>query len=81
MNLSDLVSGAVALAKSDLQKAALPILANFFTSIAADSSAINITVQLAKLNADFLAALPGIEHDILASIAAQVSAAAANIGK
>jgi len=81
MNLSDVVSGAVAIAKTDVQKAALPILANFFNSIAADSSAINLTVQLAKLNADFLAALPAIEHDVLASIAAQVSAAAAAIGK
>lgn len=81
MNLNDIVSQAVTTAKSDVLKAALPILAAFFNSIAADSSAINLTVQLAKLNADLLAALPGIEHDILSGIAGQVSAAALSIGK
>jgi hypothetical protein len=77
MSLSDVISGAVALAKTDAQKAALPLLATFFTSIAADSSAVNIMLQLAKLNASLLAALPSIERDVLASIANQVQAAAA----
>lgn len=75
--MSDVISGAVALAKTDAQKAALPLLATFFTSIAADSSAVNIMLQLAKLNASLLAALPSIERDVLASIANQVQAAAA----
>jgi glycerol-3-phosphate responsive antiterminator len=81
MNLSELISNLIAAARSDLNKAALPALAAFFNSIATDTTAINITVQLAKLNADLIAALPGIERSILAGIAKEMSAAAAAIAK
>jgi len=79
MNLSELLAGAISIAKTDAQKVILPLLATFFTSISTDSSAFNVTVQLAKFNADLLAALPTIEHDVVAGIAAQINTAIAAI--
>lgn len=79
MKLNEIFDAALAIAKADTQKALLPALATFFTSVAANPSAVNIAVQATKLNADLLAALPGIEQAVLAQIAASLNTAAQSL--
>jgi len=70
MNLGNILTQMIDTAKADVNKAALPMLANFFQSIAANPTALNITAQLAKLQVDLLATLPGIQQDVMAQMAA-----------
>lgn len=76
MNIADVFKQVVALAKEDALKAALPALSNFLQSVATNPSKINLVVSAAKLQADLLAALPGIEQALLQSIATEVQSAA-----
>jgi hypothetical protein len=76
MNLGQILTQLIAIVKADAAKSALPLLATFFTSIAGNPTAINIAAQLAKLEVGLLAALPGIEQDVLKEVAAIVSAEA-----
>ena len=69
MNLSQIFQSVLAIVKADAAKTILPALAAFFTSVAANPSALNFAAALAKLNVDVLAALPGIEQDALTTIA------------
>lgn len=73
MNIAQILQQLIAIAKTDLNKAALPLIAAFFTNIAANPTALNITAQLTKLEVDLLAALPGIEQGLLAQLAALVN--------
>ena len=76
MNIAQAIQQLIALAKADALKVALPALATFLTSIAANPSAINIVAQLAKLEVDLIAAAPGIEQSILGQLAATLHAEA-----
>lgn len=76
MNLSALFQAIINIAKTDALKPGLPALAAFFNTVAANPTAVNFTLALTKLEADLLAALPGVEQDILKQIAADVNAAA-----
>ena len=76
MNLSAIITQLVAIAKADAAKDILPLLAQFFTSIAANPSAVNVTLQLTQLNVSILATLPTIATDELKALAAIVNAAA-----
>jgi len=69
MNISALLTSLIALVKADANKAALPAIATFFTNIASNPSSINIVAQLAKLEVDLIAALPGIEQAVLQQLA------------
>ena len=73
MNIGQLIDQLIAIVKADAAKTILPLLANFFTSIAANPNELNITVQLTKLNVEVLAALPGLEQDVLKQIASTIS--------
>ncbi len=79
MNLSALIAQLIAVAKADAAKSILPLLANFFTSIAANPTAVNITVQLAQLQVGVLAALPAIGQDELKNLANVLNAEAQKI--
>ena len=81
MNIGDALKNLIELAKNDALKAALPAVATFFTNIAGNTSAANITVQLAKLQMDLLAALPSVEKDLFIAIAQMINEQVANIGK
>jgi hypothetical protein len=81
MNLSTFISNLLAIVRNDAATKALPLLAQFFTNISTNPTAVNITVQLASLNAQLLAVLPGIEQDVLTSIAAQLNAEVQNLAK
>jgi hypothetical protein len=76
MNISQAIQQLIDLAKADALKAVLPALAAFLTAIAANPSGINIVAQLAKLEIDLIAALPGIEQAILGQLAATISSEA-----
>lgn len=69
-NLGQILEQLIAIAKADAAKAALPLLATFFSSIASNPTTINVTVQLAQLQVGLIAALPTIEQDLLKQIAA-----------
>ena len=73
MNIAQIIGQLIALAKTDVNKAALPLIAAFFSNIASNPTAMNITAQLTKLEVDLLAALPGIEQGLLAQLAALVN--------
>jgi len=73
MNIAQILSQLIAVAKTNINKAALPLIAAFFSNIAANPTALNITAQLTKLEVDLLAALPGIEQGLLAQLAALVN--------
>jgi hypothetical protein len=73
MNIAQILQQLIAIAKTDLNKAALPIIAAFFSAIATNPTVLNITAQLTKAEADLLAAIPGIEQDLLAQLAALVN--------
>lgn len=81
MNVGDALKSLLELIKNDALKGALPALAAFFTNVAAAPTALNITVQLAKLQVDLLAALPTIEKDLFTAIAQMINEQVANIGK
>lgn len=81
MNVGDALKSLLDLVKNDALKAALPPLAVFFTNVAAAPTALNITVQLAKLQIDLLSALPTIEKDLFTAIAGLINEQVANIGK
>jgi hypothetical protein len=81
MNLATFIQQILAIVRNDAATKALPLLAQFFTNIAQNPTAINITVQMASLNAQLLAVLPGIEQDVLTSIAAQLNAEVVNLAK
>jgi hypothetical protein len=76
VNIAQILSQLVAIAKTDLNKQLLPIIAAFFSSIATNPTALNITQQLAKAEVDLLAALPSIGQDVLAQLAGLVNAQA-----
>lgn len=76
MNISQIVSQLIAVAKADAAKTILPLLAAFFTSIATNPTAINVTAQVAKLQVDLIAALPSIELDVLKQLASILNAEA-----
>lgn len=73
MSLGDALKSLVDLVKNDALKAALPPLAAFFTSVANNPAAVNVAVELAKLQVDLLAALPSVEKDVLTSIATMIN--------
>ena len=81
MNLAQTIQALLTIVKTDAQKTALPALLAFFQSAAANPSALNIAAALAKLNVDLLAALPGIEQDILKQIATLLENEIATLGK
>lgn len=69
MNLNAIIVQLLAIAKNDALKSVLPLLAQFFTSISTDPTALNIAAQLASLEVGILAALPGIAQDELKGLA------------
>nr|WP_294525707.1 hypothetical protein [uncultured Rhodopila sp.] len=79
MTLAQIIASLKAILQADAAKTVLPILANFFSSVAANPSAVNFAVADAKLVADLLAALPSIEQDLLKQLATDLSAAATNL--
>lgn len=81
MNVGDALKSLLELVKNDALKGALPALAAFFTNVAGNPSAMNLTVQLAKLQVDLLAALPTVEKDLFIAIAQMINEQVANIGK
>lgn len=81
MNVGDALKSLLELAKNDVLKGALPALAAFFTNVAGNTSAVNITVQLAKLQVDLLAALPTVEKDLLGAIAQMITEQVSSLPK
>jgi hypothetical protein len=73
MSLGDALKSLVDLVKNDALKAALPPLAAFFTDVANNPSAVNVAVELAKLQVNLLAALPAVEKDVLTNIATMIN--------
>ena len=73
MTLSQIIASLIAIAKADAAKEALPALAAFFTSFSSNPTAINMVAQLAQLEVSLLAALPGIEQDVLKELATLVN--------
>jgi hypothetical protein len=76
VNIAQILSQLIAIAKTDLNKQLLPVIATFFNSIATNPTAINITAALAKAEVDLLAALPSIGQDVLSQLAGLVNAQA-----
>lgn len=76
MNISQILAQLIAIAKTDINKELLPILAAFFTNISTNPTTINITAQLAKAEVDLLATLPSIGQDVLQQLAQLVNAEA-----
>jgi hypothetical protein len=74
MNLTQILTQLIAIAKTDVNKVLLPLIAAFFSSISTNPTQVNIAAQLAKLEVDVLAALPSIGQDVLAQFAALVNA-------
>jgi len=68
MNLSAILTQLIAVAKADAGKLVLPALVTFLQGIASNPNALNLTVGLAKLNVDLLAALPTIGQDELKAL-------------
>lgn len=81
MNVGEALKSLLELTKNDALKGALPALAAFFTNVAGAPTAVNITVQLAKLQIDLLAALPTVEKDLFTAIAQMINEQVAAIGK
>lgn len=73
MNPTTIIKELWTLVKSDLAKDVLPLLLTFLTSIAGNPTQINFVAQLAKFEADFLAAVPGIGQDVLKDLVSLVS--------
>lgn len=76
MSIGTLFSQLVAVAKNDAEKAALPILATFLTSIASNPSELNLVAQGGKALADLNAALPSIEQDLIKDLLTMIQAEA-----
>lgn len=76
MNPSQILTQLLALAKTDAAKTVLPLLQAFLTSVVANPTQLNLVAQVAKFEADFLAAIPGIGQDILKDLAQLVNAEA-----
>lgn len=81
MSIGDALKGLLELAKNDALKGALPPLAAFFTNVAGNPSAVNVCVQLAKLQIDLLAALPTVEKDLLTAIGQMINDQLAGLPK
>ena len=79
MNITQILQQLIAIAKMDAAKAALPAIAAFFNNIASNPTAVNVTVQLAELQVALIAAVPGIEQDLLKQIATVISTEAQTI--
>jgi hypothetical protein len=73
VNIAQILSQLIAIAKTDLNKELLPVIATFFNSIATNPTQINIAAALAKAEVDLLAALPSIGQDVLKQLAALVN--------
>lgn len=73
MSIGQAVSGIVAIVKMDGAKVILPALASFLNDVAANPSGLNLTVKLAKLQIDVIAALPSIETDVLKQLATEIN--------
>lgn len=73
-SLGTLIQEAIAAAKNDAIKVGLPVLGSFFTNIGSNPSVANVTVQLAALQVNLLAALPNLEQAVIKDIAALLQA-------
>jgi hypothetical protein len=81
MNIGQVVSQLIAIAKADELAALLPALAAFFSSISVDHTVINLQLQLGKLEAAVLAAQPGVATAVLQQISADIQAQVAGAAK
>ena len=79
MTIQDVINSLKAIVLSDVAKTALPQLATFFSSIAANPTAINFTVQEALLQVQLLGDAPGIGQDLLKGLSTNVQALAAEL--
>lgn len=79
--MTEFLKHLLALIKNDALKAALPPLAAFFTNVAGNPSALNVTLQLAKLQVDLLTALPSVEKDLFMTIAAEINSQLSHLPK
>lgn len=79
--MSEFFKQLLTLIKNDALKAALPPLATFFTNVSGNPSAMNLTVQLAKLQIDLLTALPTVEKDLFQAIATEINAQLSHLAK
>lgn len=73
VSFSALIKDLVTVAKQDAGKVILPLIINFINAIAANPTKLVIVVQLAKLQADVMAAMPEIAQDELKTLASFLS--------
>lgn len=68
-DVSTVLEGLIAVVKTNELKALQTPLADFFTSITATPTLLNIAAQVALFNAKFVAAQSGIEQSVLTAMA------------
>jgi hypothetical protein len=79
MNLSQVFSELLAAAKSDEEKALLPLIAAAATNIAVNPTAPNFVAQGSALLAGAIAAQPGIAQDIIKDLALVINTEAQSL--
>ena len=68
--LGTLIESIITVVKTDAVATGLPVVNNFFQSVAANPSTSNVAAQLAALDVNLLAAVPNLEAAVTKDIAA-----------
>ena len=76
MNLAQIIASLKAVVAADAAKSILPALATYFSSLAANPSALGLIAADAAFLGQLAQGGPAVEKDVLTTLAADLSAAA-----